>query len=91
VLVEDPQPFRRHFHDPALDMHALLAASAQSEPADLAPDEHDDLRGTFLSLGELSAQIRGFIPGCNIGKHPFVSTRSLGIWAMAGPPYQRAN
>ena len=32
------------FSDPTLEMHAFLVTSWEGEPANCAPDEHDDLR-----------------------------------------------
>lgn len=44
VLVHDPQPFTMPFNDPTLDMPAFLITRWDGEPANLAPEEHDDLR-----------------------------------------------
>lgn len=44
VHVHDPQPVGMPFSDPTLDLHAFLITRWEGEPANRAPDEHDDLR-----------------------------------------------
>lgn len=52
VHIRDPRPFPMPFNDPTLDMHAFLVTAWDGEPANLAPDEHDDLR--WFLPGELA-------------------------------------
>ena len=44
VHVHDPVPFVMPFSDPSLEMHAFLITQWDGDPANCAPDEHDDLR-----------------------------------------------
>lgn len=43
VQVADPQPFPMTVGDPTLDVYAFLVTRWQGEPANAAPEEHDDL------------------------------------------------
>ncbi len=52
VHVHDPLPIPMTFSDPTLDMHAFLVTRWDGEPANAAPEEHDDLR--WFRPGELS-------------------------------------
>lgn len=44
VRVHDPMPIPMTFNDATLDVHAFLVTRWDGEPANTAPDEHDDLR-----------------------------------------------
>lgn len=44
VHVHDPLPIPMTFNDPTLDVHAFLVTRWDGEPANHAPQEHDDLR-----------------------------------------------
>ncbi len=44
VRAHTPTPFPMPFSDPTLELHAFLVTSWEGEPANCAPDEHDDLR-----------------------------------------------
>lgn len=44
VRVEGLQPLRMGTSDPEIDLHAFLVTAWTGEPANLAPEEHDDLQ-----------------------------------------------
>lgn len=44
VHVRDPLPIPMTVSDPTLDTHAFLVTRWEGEPANAAPEEHDDLR-----------------------------------------------
>ena len=44
VRIHDPRSIPMSFGDPTLDMHAFLVTRWDGEPANTAPEEHDDLR-----------------------------------------------
>lgn len=44
VRVIDPRPIPMRTEDPAIDMYGFLVTKWSGEPANLAPEEHDDLR-----------------------------------------------
>lgn len=44
VHIHDALPIPMTVSDPALDLRAFLVTSWEGEPANAAPDEHDDLR-----------------------------------------------
>jgi 8-oxo-dGTP pyrophosphatase MutT (NUDIX family) len=54
VRVHDPVPIPMTGSDPTLDLHAFLVTRWDGEPANAAPEEHDDLRWFRPSdLGDL--------------------------------------
>lgn len=44
IRVHSPKRFAMPFSDPTLEMHAFLVTRWEGEPANCAPDEHDELR-----------------------------------------------
>ncbi|KRF15540.1 acetyltransferase [Nocardioides sp. Soil797] len=44
IHVHDPRPVPTTVSDPTLEMHVFIVTSWDGEPANTAPDEHDDLR-----------------------------------------------
>ena len=52
VRIHDPEPFAMAIDDPAITMHAFVVTRWDGEPANDAPDEHDDLR--WFRPGELA-------------------------------------
>ncbi|GAA2480939.1 NUDIX domain-containing protein [Terrabacter carboxydivorans] len=54
VHVHDPVPFPMTISDPTLELHAFLVTRWDGEPANAAPEEHDDFRWFRPSeLGDL--------------------------------------
>lgn len=54
VYVHDPVPFPMATSDPTLELHAFFVTRWDGEPANAAPEEHDDLRWFRPSeLGDL--------------------------------------
>jgi mutator protein MutT len=52
VLVHDARPMPLAYDDPALDIHAYLVTRWDGEPANAAPEEHDDVR--WFRVGDLA-------------------------------------
>lgn len=52
VHVHDPVPIPMTVSDPTLDVHAFLVTHWEGEPANAAPEEHDDLR--WFRSGDLA-------------------------------------
>lgn len=44
VRIDRPVPVPMRFSDPGIDLHAFRVTSWVGEPANRAPEEHDDLR-----------------------------------------------
>lgn len=64
VRVQNPRPIEMACSDPALDMRVFLVTEWIGEPANLAPEEHDDLRWfTPEQIPELVIADAAALPG----------------------------
>lgn len=43
IRIHDPRPIAMEVGDPTLDVHAFLVTRWDGDPANVAPEEHDDL------------------------------------------------
>ena len=70
VEIADPTPFAMAFDDPALEVHPFVVTRWVGEPANVAPDEHDELRWfTVDEIASLTLADPAMLPGVRRAVH----------------------
>lgn len=70
VEIADPTPFAMAFDDPTLEVHPFVVTRWVGEPANVAPDEHDELRWfTVDEIASLTLADPAMLPGIRRAVH----------------------
>ena len=82
IEIADPTPFAMAFDDPTLEVHPFVVTRWAGEPANVAPDEHDELRWfTVDEIASLTLADPSMLPGFRRAVHQAAAT--LSRWRTA--------